>query len=409
MTQVWTATASFNFADLQKPVPYSIYSSQPWCQTYLRNQGCQGTCPTDTPYKPIVVVPPDVLQALRPEWADCFGDIRGAYDPPRALQEEGSAVAPTQPDPTGDGPPKPTSSTPATPADGPGPTTPAPTGGADTGPTLDPDPQADQNPESTNGGNDGQAEPTQNAGGIIASLLGPSSGDGNADTPTTTQNAGGVIASLLGGTTDGAQDGQSGSQDDPVQTGNDPAEETGGQLAGTQAGPSGPAASSFDGSISTGEDGNGSDQPPPAAVATIGSETITAVPVTGTGRSQSSSAIEVAYGGSTTTMTPGQAATVGGSQVSVASNGAIVYGSGSEQTTLAVATQASTGGSGDSTGSGINGSSGEVGGTSTGASSSGDAGATSSGVEQQGAGNGVARVGVSWWMSLFSGMAVMAL
>ncbi|KAK4887952.1 hypothetical protein LTR49_028907, partial [Elasticomyces elasticus] len=44
-TQEWTATAPFTVEDLNEPVPYNIFSSQPWCATYLREQGCVGTCP----------------------------------------------------------------------------------------------------------------------------------------------------------------------------------------------------------------------------------------------------------------------------------------------------------------------------------------------------------------------------
>ncbi|KAK5748747.1 hypothetical protein LTS12_021188 [Elasticomyces elasticus] len=96
-TQEWTATAPFTVADLNEPVPYSIYSSQPWCATYLRNQGCEGTCPLSLGYKPILVVPEEVLQDLQPAWATCYGDIRGVYDPPMALQQTSVAAGPTVP------------------------------------------------------------------------------------------------------------------------------------------------------------------------------------------------------------------------------------------------------------------------------------------------------------------------
>lgn len=94
-TQVNTATAPFTVEDLHGTVPYSIYSSQPWCQTWLRNNGCSGTCPTTAPYKPILVVDNDLLRGLQPAWADCWGDIRGVYDPPIALTEAAVAAKPT--------------------------------------------------------------------------------------------------------------------------------------------------------------------------------------------------------------------------------------------------------------------------------------------------------------------------
>ncbi|KAI6838390.1 hypothetical protein KC340_g5118 [Hortaea werneckii] len=98
-TQAWTATASFTVEDLyQQPVPYSIYSSQPWCATYLRDRGCGGTCPTTRPYEPILVVPEQILQDMQPEWSSCYGDIRGAYDPPIALQPATTVLGPQEPD-----------------------------------------------------------------------------------------------------------------------------------------------------------------------------------------------------------------------------------------------------------------------------------------------------------------------
>ncbi|GAB1736980.1 hypothetical protein NU219Hw_g346t1 [Hortaea werneckii] len=97
-TQAWTATAPFTIEDLyQQPVPYSIYSSQPWCATYLRDRGCGGTCPTTRPYEPILVVPEQILQDMQPEWSSCYGDIRGAYDPPIALQPATTVLGPQEP------------------------------------------------------------------------------------------------------------------------------------------------------------------------------------------------------------------------------------------------------------------------------------------------------------------------
>ncbi|KAI7480514.1 hypothetical protein KC351_g6949 [Hortaea werneckii] len=97
-TQAWTATAPFTIEDLyQQPVPYSIYSSQPWCATYLRDRGCGGTCPTTRPYEPILVVPEQILQDMQPEWSSCYGDIRGAYDPPIALQPATTVLGPQGP------------------------------------------------------------------------------------------------------------------------------------------------------------------------------------------------------------------------------------------------------------------------------------------------------------------------
>jgi hypothetical protein len=88
------ATASFNITDLREPVPFSIYSSQPWCATYQFEHGCNAGCPTTEAYKPIIVVPEAVLQNMDPAWASCYGDIRGVYDPPIALTQVASVKGP---------------------------------------------------------------------------------------------------------------------------------------------------------------------------------------------------------------------------------------------------------------------------------------------------------------------------
>ena len=93
-TQEFTATASFNVRDLIEPVPFSIYSSQPWCATYQFEHGCNEDCPTTEAYKPIIVVPEVVLQNMDPAWASCYGDIRGVYDPPIALTQVASVKGP---------------------------------------------------------------------------------------------------------------------------------------------------------------------------------------------------------------------------------------------------------------------------------------------------------------------------
>lgn len=93
-TQEFTATASFNVRDLVEPVPFSIYSSQPWCATYQFEHGCNEDCPTTEAYKPIIVVPEVVLQNMDLAWASCYGDIRGVYDPPIALTQVASVKGP---------------------------------------------------------------------------------------------------------------------------------------------------------------------------------------------------------------------------------------------------------------------------------------------------------------------------
>jgi hypothetical protein len=79
---------------LNEPVPFSIYSSQPWCAIYQYEHGCNKDCPTTDAYKPLIVVPEVVLQNMNPAWASCYGDIRGVYDPPIALTQVASMKVP---------------------------------------------------------------------------------------------------------------------------------------------------------------------------------------------------------------------------------------------------------------------------------------------------------------------------
>ncbi|KAK3075403.1 hypothetical protein LTR53_001334 [Teratosphaeriaceae sp. CCFEE 6253] len=136
-TQEWTATAPFTVADLNEPVPYSSYSSQPWCATFLREQGCMGVCPTTLGYKPMLVVPEAVLQEMEPAWATCYGDIRGVYDPPIALTATDVAAGPTAPGVTTTSQ---TQTQSATPGSGLGPSMPSATAGPTTtpAPTVQP-------------------------------------------------------------------------------------------------------------------------------------------------------------------------------------------------------------------------------------------------------------------------------
>nr|OQO31702.1 hypothetical protein B0A51_01050 [Rachicladosporium sp. CCFEE 5018] len=80
-------TASFNISDLvYDSVPYSIYTSQPRCASEMFHAGCNPNgCRTDLPYQPLIVLEPGLLQELDPAWAPCSMDLRGLYDPPKAL------------------------------------------------------------------------------------------------------------------------------------------------------------------------------------------------------------------------------------------------------------------------------------------------------------------------------------
>ncbi|KAL9087734.1 MAG: hypothetical protein Q9165_006501 [Trypethelium subeluteriae] len=126
-------TASFNYTDLNTPVPQSIYDRQPQCASWtgsylvINQVNPSGvwtsnmTCPRTGPYAPILDVPSTVLQGIDPLWSTCVADIRGQYDPPYALQQAPFAAAPTPSDPV-------PSATPATPASAPYPQQPSQTG-----------------------------------------------------------------------------------------------------------------------------------------------------------------------------------------------------------------------------------------------------------------------------------------
>ncbi|KAK5134191.1 hypothetical protein LTR08_006851 [Meristemomyces frigidus] len=99
------STASFNFTDLVvKPVPNSIYNQQPRCaqsSAWLFCNICDATysddfCTRTLPYMPIIAIPMEVRE-LDPAWAFCTGGLRGAYDPPVALQGTTAEVLPTVP------------------------------------------------------------------------------------------------------------------------------------------------------------------------------------------------------------------------------------------------------------------------------------------------------------------------
>lgn len=114
-------TASLNVTDLMHDsVPYSIYTSQPYCASQIAASGCNpDSCPTTLPYRPLIVLSSQLLNTLNPAWATCSLDLRGLYDPPRALQPAGAVVKPTAPGAV--------ATTPATPASGLASVTPAPT------------------------------------------------------------------------------------------------------------------------------------------------------------------------------------------------------------------------------------------------------------------------------------------
>ncbi|KAK3659482.1 hypothetical protein LTR56_001372 [Elasticomyces elasticus] len=191
-------TAAFNVTDLlQDPVPFSIYTSQPFCVSQMADALCESTaCSTDGPYRPIVVVSSQLLNTLNPAWASCSLDLRGLYDPPKALTPANTVDEVTTPN-TGQ------ATISAAPASGPGSATPSATstgkpstqsqGPAATGAsTATPPATSSAVPESEDSSPNPQTpSPT---------VENPTTDPGNSDSPTTVASSadiGGVIASII--------------------------------------------------------------------------------------------------------------------------------------------------------------------------------------------------------------------
>jgi hypothetical protein len=115
LNQIAIGTAAMNVSDLlNESVPYSIYTSQPYCASQMMSSGCEASaCPTTLPYRPLIVLSSQLLHTLYPAWASCSLDLRGLYDPPIALQPATAVVVPTMA-----GPSSTTSATPANPPAG---------------------------------------------------------------------------------------------------------------------------------------------------------------------------------------------------------------------------------------------------------------------------------------------------
>ncbi|KAI9684960.1 MAG: hypothetical protein M1822_005609 [Bathelium mastoideum] len=198
-------SASFNYTDLNTPVPDSIYDRQPRCAQYSNAQATwlmhdgpdtePTSCPRTLPYEPIIIVPPSILRSIDPTWASCSGDIRGVYDPPYALSSYSVAAAPVA---TTTGAQPSISAAPAS-------VSPAPT------------------PKSTSDPND--------PGSIVSSIWGgnkPSASDPGTQAAappsrnsqfnavsSTNDPIGGIVSAIAGGKQSSTQDG-SGTQADPT-------------------------------------------------------------------------------------------------------------------------------------------------------------------------------------------------
>ncbi|KAK4553009.1 hypothetical protein LTR86_009933 [Recurvomyces mirabilis] len=179
---------SFNYADLNEPVPASAFLCQPACfeavayststlqyGDYLNGQLADpGFCKIilESEYKPQLLVPPQA-RTLDPEWSTCVLKLEGLYDPPVALQQvvsEAVLTVPAGATTTGASP----ASTPTTQD------APQTSGAADNLPTTTPVAQASNN----NGGSQsvaGPSTPTVQAPATQAQASQGQASSGNAD------------------------------------------------------------------------------------------------------------------------------------------------------------------------------------------------------------------------------------
>ena len=286
-----SATAPFNFTDLNTPVPASIYDRQPWCVTWSTDQMAytnpydpallayttiNETCPQTRSYDPVLIVPLQSIQAIDPRWSTCKFDLKAAFDPPYALQETN---APAQPTPSSA---MPTIS--ATPAPAPRTSQPVQTTVNDPRPLP-----ASTAPASA-------VSPSEDPGGpqsSVASLLDPKPSNPPAPVASPSKDPGGLgssIASLLNpqpfnppapsvGTNPGDPNDPSSSGGDPGSSGGDPGSSGGDPgSSGGDPGSSGgdPGSSGSDPGSSGGGSGSGDPVPvdpsiPAADPATQGS------------------------------------------------------------------------------------------------------------------------------------------
>jgi hypothetical protein len=115
----------FNYADLNEPVPLSIYQMMPSCDRIgINNPNVMCPVPIPGNYNPLMLIPKAVFD-LDPLWTNC-ATIHGnnLFDPPQALQSAGELLPQTTPK----------SATPVTTPADPGPATPITTA-ANPGPT----------------------------------------------------------------------------------------------------------------------------------------------------------------------------------------------------------------------------------------------------------------------------------
>lgn len=276
------------------------------------------------------MVQSDVLQSMQPAWSTCYGDIRGFYDPPVALQPASSVAGPEITSTMM----RPTSATPAS-----GPAVPYPSRTATTASANTPSPSggsqiADassqtQYTQSVDRGAGNPSEPPQNsgAGSQLQDTQSADTGTGALSSSAqslqaSTQNIGGIVASLLGSSTRSTP---------------------GSDLSDSTNGSEGPSThsgveSSIDGisnnSPSSSNAGSNAISDLAQSTAVVGTQVITTVAGSSPGGGGSSGDV-IAQGGSSITLISGASGnTISGQQVSAQSDGLIMIGTEEQSQTL---------------------------------------------------------------------------
>ena len=324
-------TASFNYTDLNTPVPLSIYDRQPRCAEYTADTDpyteiANFSCPHDRPYEPILFVPSDILRSVDPSWATCSGDVRGQYDPPYKLSKYSVAADPDV-TPSANAMPQPAS--PGSPINSvtalqTSPPTPAP---------VDPDTSSKAAASTPSHLPAPVAPHTGGAGGIIGSILNPSSlqsDPADPGDPSSTSGgrvfgpASGIISIIAGSHTSEPASVPAFSADPAAGDPSDPGA-GGAQSSIAQASPAAPAPAPVPAPASVAADPDHSAQGLPASTI-VGGNTIAGDP--------SSSGDVVVVNGQT--IAPGQVNTVNGQSVSNDGSGTVVVGAGPAATSVAV-------------------------------------------------------------------------
>ncbi|KAK3672779.1 hypothetical protein LTR78_007365 [Recurvomyces mirabilis] len=336
---------SFDFANLLPNLPFSAFNtavSNNACHRprpgvaepdalngdWVNGQQIKDTQPCDTivdwAYYPLLVVPTQIRE-MDAAWATCAVALDGLYDPPKALTAQTTTDGPS-------GPAGVQTTTAASPASTVNNNSPTATGIAT---SVAPSTQPAQASSTANAdpGNSGAGSSGANSG---VADPGTSAGSGAAESSSANLGAAGSILSQALSTATNPATSQG--------SGNTGA--AGSKGAGSNSGSSDNSdAAASQGSGANSGFGSGSNGASSAALdpstISVGFSAFTVVATQATG----SSAMVVANGGVTATLTAGQTLSIGGQAVSAGSTGGVVIGSGSAAATVVPAASIGSGSS----------------------------------------------------------------